>query len=308
MKRILVLYYTQTGQLGRIVRSVMKPFEARSDIEVTYEVLASRKPYPFPWPIIRFFDQFPECVYLDAPEMEPFKFDPSVDYDLIVLGYQTWYLSPSLPTTGFLKSPEAAQVMRGKPVVTVIGCRNMWLMSQMVVRKIISELGGRLIGNIALIDQGNSAETFVTVVVWLLFGKREIWKGVLSPAGVAENKIEGASHYGEQLLAGLDDGRIARGEAVLDPAEASPVNPSLVVGEKLAIRSFKVWGWIVRLAGRQGSWLRIPLLGAYALFLGIVIVTILPITVLARWLLSYLPPYRKWLERQVELNQNCLAR
>ena len=42
-------------------------------------------------------------------------FDESVDYDLVVLGYQTWYLSPSLPTTGFLKS-RYAKVLKGKTI------------------------------------------------------------------------------------------------------------------------------------------------------------------------------------------------
>lgn len=300
MKKVLVLYYSQTGQLERIVRSLMGPFGGRDDVEVHFQPIVPRVKYPFPWPILRFFDQFPECVHLVPPEIDLPGFDETVDYDLIVLGYQTWYLSPSLPSTGFLKS-RYAKVMAGKPVVTVIGCRNMWLMGQEAMRKLIADVGGKLRANVVLIDQGTPAETFVTVTVWLLTGRREVWPGVLSPAGVAESEIEGAGQrFGAPLLKGLLDGRLARGEQVLDPQEAAPVNRKYILSEQIGWRAFHTGAYLVRLAGGQGSPLRVPLLGLFVLLLGAGIVTIVPFTIIALLILSVSPAYKRWLQRKVE--------
>ena len=69
-------------------------------------VLRPRKPYPFPWPILRFFDTFPETIHLDPPELEPFALPPG-RFDLVILGYQVWFLSPSGPTAAFLKDAGA---------------------------------------------------------------------------------------------------------------------------------------------------------------------------------------------------------
>lgn len=302
MKKVLVVYYSQTGQLERIVRSVTAPFKGREDVELTYAVITPKKPYPFPWPIITFFDQFPECVRLDPPEINPLPIDPQARYDLVIIGYQPWYLSPSPPTTAFLQSPAAA-VLKDAPVVTVIGCRNMWIMGQEAVRKLVADAGGKLVANIALVDQGSPAESFITTPAWLLTGKRDILPGVLKPAGVAEAEIQGVSRFGETLLAALLDGRLVTGDTGLDPAVTSPVNAKYVVAERLGWRSFYVWSWIVRLAGKQGSWLRVPLLACYALFLGLAIALVVPITILVRELLMFVPAYRRWLDKQVRYHE-----
>jgi hypothetical protein len=306
MKRILVVYYSQTGQLERIVRSVVAPFERNAGVEVDFLQLVPAKPYPFPWPIVRFFDQFPECVRLDPAPLAPMALPPeSIErgYDLIVLGYQPWYLSPSPPTTAFLQSPLAARLLKGKPVVTVIGCRNMWIMGQERIRQMLGAIGARLVDNIALIDGGSPFETFITTPVWLLTGRKHFWPGVFTAAGVAERDIQQAEAFGQQLVAGLIDGRLTRGESVLDAQTSCPVNPSYLVSEKMGWRSFWIWSWIVRLAGRQGSLLRVPLLTFYALFLGLAIALVVPLTLLARKLLGFVPAYRRWLSAQVNYYQ-----
>ena len=48
-------------------------------------------------------------------------------FDLVILAYQVWYLAPSGPITAFLKSEAGRRLLHGRPVVTVIACRNMWL-------------------------------------------------------------------------------------------------------------------------------------------------------------------------------------
>src|SRR3546814_19926645 len=61
MKRVLVVYFSQTGQLRRVAESLCAPLTA-AGVEVDWCALQPRQPYPFPWPFFRFFDQFPETV------------------------------------------------------------------------------------------------------------------------------------------------------------------------------------------------------------------------------------------------------
>ena len=62
-KRILVVSYSQTGQLSRLVDSVVGPLRDARDCEVVHERIAPQVPYPFPWPFLRFLDVFPEKMH-----------------------------------------------------------------------------------------------------------------------------------------------------------------------------------------------------------------------------------------------------
>ena len=103
MTRILVLYYSQTGQLTSALESMLKPLAARTDVQIVRQNLEPVEPFPFPWPFFRFLDTFPECVHMDAPPLKPLAFGSEARFDLVILAYQVWFLSPSLPVTAFLK-------------------------------------------------------------------------------------------------------------------------------------------------------------------------------------------------------------
>lgn len=168
-KKILVLYYSQTGQLRDILDSILDGAKDEN-ISITIKTLLPKKHFPYPWSFFSFFDIFPECVYMEGCEIEPVGLES--DFDLVILGYQPWFLSPSLPISGFLKTKEAATLLANKPVITVIGCRNMWIMAQEKLKKALHNINAKLIDNIVLIDQGSSMATFFTTVRWMFTGKK----------------------------------------------------------------------------------------------------------------------------------------
>ena len=55
MKKVLVVYYTQSGQLLEILRSLMGPLEESGRVSVTYEELRPVPKFPFPWKPLEFF-------------------------------------------------------------------------------------------------------------------------------------------------------------------------------------------------------------------------------------------------------------
>ncbi|MGM0593516.1 MAG: dialkylresorcinol condensing enzyme [Pseudomonadota bacterium] len=296
MKRVLVIYYSQTDQLTRVVRSVCAPLEQDEGVALHYERLEPQQPYPFPWTFFRFLDAFPESVYLDPPPLKPLSLQGDEPFDLVILAYQVWFLSPSLPISAFLQSERGKQLLADRPVVTLIVCRNMWLMAQEKVKVLLHQAGARLLDNVALVDRGSSLATFITTPRWLLTGNKGREGGLLPPAGVAEQDIARASRFGRALAAGLAEDA-ERGEGpLLHGLGAVEVDVRLIPSEKIGTRSFMIWGKLLRKVGGPGSAARKPVLFIYVVFLVTLIITVVPVTMLLRTLLR--PLMRKRLEAQ----------
>ncbi len=275
MKRVLFVHFSQTGQLARVARRLVAPLAGAGDVELVEEILRPRSPYPFPWPLRRFLDTMPESVLLDPPELEPLSVRATERFDLIVLAYQVWYLAPAGPIIAFLKSETGCALLRNRPVVTVIACRNMWLMAQETAKRLVLEAGGTLRDNVVFTDQGSTLETFVTTPRWLLTGRRDAVWG-LAPAGVAERDIEAADRFGRALLAALRAGRERDERPMLPGLGAARVDPTLIFSERAALRAFSVWARVIRLGGRSGSPGRLPLLVLFSVYLVAMIVVIVP--------------------------------
>ncbi|PCH61490.1 MAG: dialkylrecorsinol condensing enzyme [Gammaproteobacteria bacterium] len=282
MKKILVVHYSQSGQLNDVTKHFTQPLADHPAIEVTFEAIAPVKPYPFPWPFFTFFDTFPESVYLDPPEMQPCGISGDENFDLVILAYQVWFLSPSLPITGFLKSDTAKKLLNGKPVVTLIVCRNMWLMAQEEVKNILDEYGAKLVGNVALTDECGSAMSFFSTPLWVLTGNKGPRLGGLIPkAGVAPEAIKASKRFGERICQRLTD-NVVIDETLLRNLEAVDVNERLIASEKTARRGFKIWGRLIRSMSPSGDPKRKPILLIYALFLIFFICTFIPLSVLIK--------------------------
>jgi len=285
-KRVLIVHYSQSGQLNDVVRHFAQPLVDHANIEVTFEPIKPVEAFPFPWPFLRFFDTFPEAVYLDPPAIQASTLTGDEDFDLVILAYQVWFLSPSLPTTAFLQSATAAKLLHGKPVVTLIACRNMWLMAQEAVKTLLDELGAKLIGNVALVDEAGSAGSFLATPVWVLSGHKGPHLGGLIPkAGVAPEAMTACSRFGDRIIERIfSDAELD--VTLLQGLGAVEVNEKLISSEKTAKRSFRIWGKLFRSLGPQGSLLRKPVILIYIVFLITFIITFIPLSVLLKAIFS----------------------
>ena len=227
MKRILVVYYTQSGQLKEIIDSVLSPL---TEVTIDFLPIDTATPFPFPWTDDTFFDAFPES-YLQIPQpLQPFNL-PHTDYDLVILGYQVWYLSPSIPFNSFLQHPEAKKLLSGKPVITISGTRNMWVMAHQKVKKLLTDCGTHLVGNIALTDRHHNHISVITIVQWLFSGdKNKRYLGVFPKAGVADKDIQGASVYGTLIAQHLQKGNY------------NGLQQEIVVPRRCALQTFYSFG------------------------------------------------------------------
>ena len=287
MKKVLVLYYSQSGQLKSVMDKIVAPLIQCGHVQCDYRNIEPQTPYPYPWPFYAFFNVFPEAVFLDGCPVE--QVDADKEYDLIILGYTSWFLSPSIPVTGFLQSEQAKQLFKGKPVVTVIACRDMWLIAQEKMKSLLTDLGAHLIDNVVLTDQGKSLYSFVTTPRWLLTGKKDaFW--FFPRAGVHKNEITATSRFGDRLCNALQNDEERSNLPLLRNMAAVSVNGKLIATEQIAHRSFLIWSKLIKKAGPQGSRGRNIVITIYAFFLLTLILTVVPLNMLIRKLIS---PFRK---------------
>ena len=293
IKKILVIHYSQTGQLSDVVQSMLAPLRQTENIHVREEVLKPVQAYPFPWSLFSFLDAFPESVRLDPAPIEPLTVDADESFDLIVLAYQVWYLSPSPPITAFLTSAAGRRLISGKPVVTVVACRNMWLMAQETVKRLLRDAGAHLCDNIAFVDRANVLATLITTPRWLLTGRRDEFFG-LPRAGIAEEDITGAVRFGDALARALAEDREQAHMPMLTGLRAADVDPAMIMSERAGHRAFRVWSGFIRRFGKPGQWRRRPALALFVVYLIVMIATVVPLSLILRRALA--PLLRKRLD------------
>lgn len=281
MKKVLVVHYSQTGQLTDIVESILGPLADASRVEITRLALKPKPAYPFPWSTQRFCDVFPEAVEGVPCALEPLDVDPEIRFDLIVLAYTVWYLSPSLPVQAFLRSPEAARLFPGTPVVTVIGCRNMWLLAQEHVKQRLYELDARHVGNIVLGDRAGNLVGVATIANWMLTGRKERLLGIFPKPGVDAEDIRRASRFGIILRKALREDILALDQEALNAVGAVAVAPAYIIFEHRIRRVFRIWARFIREKGGPGAPERQLRVLAFFFYLLAAIAVLAPLATLA---------------------------
>lgn len=278
-KRVLVLNYSQTGQLAEITRRIVASLQQDAGIAVHIETLRPLKPFPFPWSFFSFLDAFPESAHMVPPALQPLSLTGDEDFDLVILPYQVWFLAPSQPVTAFLKLPVAKRLLAGKPVVTVIACRNMWMMAQEKMKGLLQDCGARLLDNVVLVDPSPTMASLWSTPFWLLSGKKDFIK-FLPPAGVDAASIAATGRFGLALRDALHNNEERGTAPLLGGLQAADSNPHLLFSEKAGTRSFFIWGKLLRAVGKPGQLRRYPFLVLYVMFLITLILTVVPVSLL----------------------------
>ncbi|HEY8936527.1 MAG TPA: hypothetical protein VIM65_14970 [Cyclobacteriaceae bacterium] len=296
MKKILVLYFTQSGQLKRILQFLTKPLTDAGH-QVHFEEIKPVEKYPFPWNGFQFFNAFPETFTQKPLALEPLTDKAFDQYDLVILGYQPWFLTPSRPVSSFLQSEEGKKILAGKNVVTILGCRNMWLGAQEKVKQKLIDAKANLIGHIALVDKNGNLTSLVTILRWMLAGKKEpFW--FFPAAGVAEQDVQNTVVYGNQIKEALSANDFKNLQKEFNKAGAIEIKPNLVLMERRGQKSFSIWAKFVAAGGDLNSTGRKIRVRAFMILLPTMIIILTPLL----WILStiMLIAKRKHLLREID--------
>lgn len=266
MKNVLIIYYSQSGQLKQIADNLCSPLLNDPNVNVDYCQIKMKKDFPFPWDKESFFGAFPDAFLQNPHEIEnPPKSILDKDYDLILLHYQVWYLSPSIPINSFLKSDFSKKIFRNKPVITISGSRNMWAFAQDKIKELLKENQATLVGNIALTDRNINLISVVTVVDWMFSGVKRKAYSIFPLPGVSDQEIKSSSKFGEIIKKYLHQNQYENLQKELVLNNAVEYRWFLVSMDKKANRLFKIWANLFKRNPEKKS-LLIKLFNLYLLF------------------------------------------
>jgi len=259
MKNVLIVYYSQSGQLESIARNIAKPLLDSDQINVTFHEIQLEKTFPFPWNTEAFFDAFPESFLQIPTALKPISPEIlNMKFDLILLNYQVWYLSPSIPINSFLKSPEAKTLLNNTPVITISGSRNMWIMAQEKIKKLLKQNNAHLKGNIALVDRAGNLISVVTIFDWMLSGIKRKYLGIFPLPGVSDKDVNESSIFGKVILSGLNDNNLENLQSKFVELDAVRVKPFLITVDRTGNKIFKMWSnFIVKKGESRKTWLKV---------------------------------------------------
>jgi len=231
LKKILVIYFTQTGQAKKALDAVLKPFENHPEYSIHYELIKPKTVLQYPWKYSEFFDVFPENVQGTPFELEPLTVNAAENFDLIIIGYQPWFLSICRPVNSFLLSQEAAQLLNGKPVITIINCRNMWLGAQEKMKQRLLDVKAKLVGNITFVDRSANLTSLVTVLAFELKGIKENYMGIFPRYGVSDKDLEAAPEAGKLIETSLKQNNFDKLQELLVAKDFVSVRSNLLLME-----------------------------------------------------------------------------
>ena len=284
--KVAVFYYSQSGQALRVAEHICKGMKST----VVFREIVPQHPWPFPWSREEFFDIFPE-TRLGIPPFgnKPTDFSDIKDADMVMVVGQSWFLSPSLPLQSFFTDPQVMAYLSGRPVVFVNACRNMWLMTSRKVKGYLKEAGTNMVGQIILQDRRQNLVSALTIVRWLMHGRKEA-SGLLPDAGISEKDIMEASRFGEIIDRSLQQGSLDTLQDQLLAAGAIQYKPSVLFLEKAGHRMFGLWAKFIRRKGGFGDKRRRQRTTIFYYYLLMVLFLVSPWAQLVFWLTYPLHP------------------
>jgi hypothetical protein len=299
MKKILVLYYTQTGQLLNALHATFRNLESDSRFEVTYVAIEPQTPYPYPWSYMEFWDAFPE-TYQGVPcPLKPLPPEAFATYDLVVIGYQPWFLSVCRPVDSFLQTADAKKILAGKPVVTLLACRNMWVNAQEKMKLRLKDTEAALVGNITYVDRSGNLTSLVSVLAYTLGGIKGKFMGVFPKFGVPDEELQKeAWKFGDIVGDCVKSGELSGMQQRLVAAGAVKIKPNLLIMEGRGKKLFPLYAKFITRKGYPGSRSRRTRVRIFGIVLPTLILILSPlITITSRLTPLILPGrFRKAIE------------
>jgi hypothetical protein len=254
-KKVLVVYYTQSGQLENILQEFCKPLVAAGH-QLEWLRVFPEAPYPFPWKGNSFFTVMPDCVHGVPTTLKAFQLNSTM-YDLVILGYQPWFLSPSIPSNSILQQPEIKKILKNTPVITITGARNMWISAMERIKSTLKERGALLVGNIALVDRHSNFTSFVTILYWMLTAKKDKFLNIFPPPGVSQEDVMNTGKFGTIVEPHLSSGNFDGLQDELLRSGAVEIKYKLMFIESKARRIFKLWAAFISKRKNKNFWLQV---------------------------------------------------
>ncbi len=273
MKKILVVYYTQTGQLKQLVDGVLTTLKRDSNYQIDYFKIEPINDFPFPWSNDEFYDCMPESVEGIPVAVKPF--DMEGDYDLVILAYQVWFLNLSIPFWSILQDEKMKAFLKNKKVITILGIRNMWVNAQKRLLTYFKDTKVNHVGNLVFADPNTNLVSVLTVLKYLTTGVKKPYSS-LPPYGVGQKDFDRLPVFGDFIKEAITQDHWNNFQEKCVQNKGVSIHFALRTTELAAGRIFKAWSAFILKKGEAGNPARKKRLVIYQFYLLFLIFFISP--------------------------------
>jgi len=252
-KNVLAIYYSQSGQLSQIVDNFCAPL-VNAGYAVEKVQVKLKNDFVFSWTTKRFFSVMPDCVLGVPHELEPLELKES-SYDLIVLGWQPWFLSPSIPFNSLMQNTQFKNLLKNTPVITITGVRNMWVNAFEKVKPMLREAQANHAGTVALYDRHLNLVSIFTIFHWMLTGRKDRYLGFFPLPGVSDADIADTKNFGKLTLPYLEKKEWSGLQEEFIKVKAVDPKYHLMFIEGKAGMMFKLWARLISKKENKTFWL-----------------------------------------------------
>ena len=187
--RVLFVYYSFTHQTEHVAETMAKELRrrgmdvAKAAIEFTDPHYGKRfSKLPMSWPIAKITGML---VSQRRRKTGDIKIPPAAatgDYDLVVIGSPTWWLTTCMPVRSYMHDPASGRALAGKPFAVFSVSRRYYKDNLKTIRELGEKSGGRFIDDTRFVSDGNQV---MSMWSWLVFMRHNVekrrWFGVPMP-------------------------------------------------------------------------------------------------------------------------------
>lgn len=243
-KTLSIVYYSQGGQTARAVEQLEAIVRSSDHWQLVGrlnlgELEAVRTRFKTPWQPMDFIQAQPAAF---AGEMELGAVDDAavLAADVIVIAYPVWFMAPAIPISAWLK--QLGGRLRGKTIVSVSTCRQMWLGAQRMLRELVEQQGGFVLAHAALQDTSPSWGTMLSTPNFFLTGRRHYEHSYLREKipvyGIPDSQYQQFEQWFATLLSTPE----------LHASLGAEFNDQIAlfeyIGRKLSVLCYSAWGLV----------------------------------------------------------------
>jgi len=177
---VLIVYFTLTKQVGRVVDAITQAFESRGCdvtkalIEFTDERwVAKLSQFPMKRPIAQIATVLPAQLRHKTGEIRIPAEAQSGDYDLVLIASPTWWFRTSIPIRSYLESTAAKAILGGKPFATASVSRRYFSINLGEQRKLGEKNGGRFADKTHFVAAGGQVKSMLAWLGYMKHGEAQ---------------------------------------------------------------------------------------------------------------------------------------
>ena len=205
---VLFAYFSYTNQTKKVLDVMAEELQGRG-CEVTFAKIELTDPryekrfetFPLKKPYREMFGMIPAELRNRPVEIAIPDSVTAKEYDLVVVGAPTWWLSTDVAMRTFMESDEGRQVLKDKPFATVICCRRYWKHNHKTLKRKGRASGGVFADGIHFCYEGGQVHSLASLLSYLGSGEQKNrYLGVkLPPTNIQDHHLNEARAFASSL-------------------------------------------------------------------------------------------------------------